>query len=162
MGLTDEQIEALIRERKRLPTDYLAKLASKPKTNRRHIEAELQLTGDEGHHFVLATRKHVDNPKSFSVMLRYIDERTNKQYILMRCNGSSHDHTNSLEHQTIKGCHIHIAKERYMELKESNASYAEATTEYVSFNGAMATLIRRCGFRVGKISSIYDEFGVKP
>ncbi len=159
VGLSDEQIGDLIAERKELPENYLTKLTEKPKSNRRHSEAEILIVGDKGHKFVLAIRRSVDNPKSFSVMLRYLEGKNGKPYILMRCNGS-HDHTNQLEKETIRGFHIHIATKRYLDLDDPKASYAQATSEYSSYTGALDTLIRKCGFRIGKNMKL-DDFRKK-
>lgn len=156
MGLSDAQIMELIQERKQLPSDFMSKIVPKAKTNRRHYEAEFSMNGEQGHKYVFAIRKHVSNPKSFSVMLRYFDAN-GKQYILMRCNGNSHDHTNTIEHEKVTGFHIHIATARYLEQGDSKASYAEATNEYSSYGGAIDTLIKRCGFQVGKNKRL-EEF----
>jgi hypothetical protein len=156
MGLTDEQIKDLIEERKRVPKDFLKKLVAKPKNHRKHTEAELMVKGDKGHKFILAAHKHVDNPKSFSVMLRYMDEKQNKQYILMRCNGSSHRHTNTIEKETTSGCHIHVATKRYFDMGDVTSGFAYATEEYSSYSGAMDTLIKLCNFQVGETKRLDD------
>jgi hypothetical protein len=160
MSLTDGQINDLLKERKPLPKDFRNRLSAKPKSSRKHIEAELTVRGVDDHKFILSIRRNTENITGFSVILQYVEERTNKHYLLIRCNGR-HEHTNQIENEKINGFHIHMATERYLDLGNNNPGYAVLTDEYTSYSGALDTMIRRYGFQIGEIAPLeyYLEAG---
>jgi len=145
--LTDNQIQLLIAETKRLPDDYPQKVALKPK--RGHKERELDLVGDGGSEFKLIFRESNFNKLDFSVVLAYRVPGSNQLIRLRRYNGKSHEHTNAIERQTFYDFHIHEATFRYQEdsgLREDG--YAQPTDRYADFYGAVECMLRDCGFVV--------------
>jgi hypothetical protein len=157
VSLTDEQIKDLLEERKPLPEDFRNHLTAKPKSSRKHIEADLAFAGVDGHKFISSIRRSTENTTGFSVILQYVEERTNKHYILIRCNGK-HEHSNQIEKEKINGFHIHMATERYLDMGNNSPGYAYLTDEYTSYSGALDTMIRRYGFQIGKIAPL-ESYG---
>ena len=92
--LTDDEIQALLHEPKRLPEDYSTRLRPKPK--RGHTEAELVVQGDAGSEFRVVIRRSNRNRLDFSVILIYRVPGSTKVLRLRRYNGKSHQHTNPL------------------------------------------------------------------
>lgn len=68
------------------------------------------------------------------------------RFRLVRYNGKSHAHTNTIENESFYGFHIHRATERYQELGGREDTYAELTDAYKNFDGALACMFRDCGF----------------
>lgn len=65
--------------------------------------------------------------------------------MLMRCNGSSHEHGNQLEGNKISfGCHVHIATERYLSIGKRDEGFAEAVAGYNNVIGALRHLVGLC------------------
>jgi hypothetical protein len=154
--LTDEQIGALLKERKRLPHDYLGRIRVKPK--RGHKERELDVRGDNGSLFRLRVRQANANPLDFSAILMFCPKDTNQTVRLRRYNGRSHEHTNMIEGETFYGFHIHMATERYQELGRDEDSYAELTDRYADLDGALDCLLADCGFdRTNLQTSFFGE-----
>lgn len=143
-SLTDAEIAALIAEAKPLPDDYLGRVQTKPK--RGHRERELDLDGAYGNKFRLILRQSSLNPLDFSVILAWIPPHSSTPFRLCRYNGKSHEHTNTLDSQTFYGFHIHRATERYQRSGLREDSFAEPTTRYQDFGGALRSLIQDCGF----------------
>ena len=55
--ISDQEIEHLIKEKKPLPEDYLAKIQVRPK--RGHKERELDVKGDGGNDFRIIVRQSI-------------------------------------------------------------------------------------------------------
>ena len=142
--LTDVRIQELLAERKPLPADYRKRIETKPK--RGHKENELKITGKAGAEFRLILRQANANPFDFSIILAYEIPNTNQSMLLRRYNGKSHEHTNPLEGQTIYGFHIHEATERYQDSSYRPETFAQTTTRYADFDGAVSCMIKDCGF----------------
>lgn len=63
--------------------------------------------------------------------------------ILCRYNGGSHWHPNHLEGTRVeRGCHIHVATERYIRAAKKAEGYAEATDRYTTADGALHCLCK--------------------
>lgn len=135
---TDDEIDALIKERKLLPANWRNLTRLKPK--RGHDERNLELTGAAGNRFCLILRKSRKNPLDFSVILAVRIPKSNRLFRLRRYNGKSHAHTNRIERQTFRGFHIHTATERYQERGDNEDDYAESTDRYGDFQGAWGCL----------------------
>lgn len=154
--LTEEQIAALLAERKVLPHDYLARIQAKPK--RGHKERELEIKGDVGNDFRLVVRQSLYNPLDFSAILMFCPRETNQTFRLRRHNGRSHEHTNALEGDTFYDFHIHKATERYQDSGLREDSYAEPTDHFADLGTALECLLADCGFdRCNLQTSIFDE-----
>jgi len=154
--LTDEEIAALLAERKVLPHDYLARIQAKPK--RGHKERELEIEGDAGSGFRLVVRQSLIEPLDFSAILIFCPRETNQTFRLRRHNGRSHEHTNQLEGDTFYDFHIHKATERYQDSGLREDSYAERTDRFTDLGGAIDCLLADGGFdRTNLQTSIFGE-----
>ena len=65
--------------------------------------------------------------------------------ILVRYNGSSHEHPNRLENTRIDyECHIHQVTERYIQANLKPEGFAARTDAYTSCDGALHNLVNDC------------------
>ena len=141
--LPDHEIAALIAEFKRSPADFHNRIAPRsPK--RRHFEGEIHIDGIDGSRFRVITRQAQMNPLDFSVILAVELPRTNALFRLRRYNGKSHEHTNRIEGQRIRGFHIHYATERYQAIGADHDGFAEATNRYADFWEAVGCMMEDC------------------
>lgn len=137
---TDDEINALIQERKPLPVNWRKLTRLKPK--RGHDERDLELTGVAGSKFCLILRKGRKNPLDFSAILSVRVPESGKFFRLLRYNGKSHAHKNHIEGEVFDGVfHIHTATERYQRSGAREDAYAEATDRYDDINSALCCLI---------------------
>lgn len=146
VNLTDTEIATLIAEAKPLPADYQQRVQTKPK--RGHRERELDLVGANGSAFRLILRESAFNPLDFSVILAWLHPQSTSPFRLCRYNGKSHEHTNTLESQKFYEFHVHRATERYQQSGLREDSFAEPTTRYQNFAGALLCLIQDCCFQM--------------
>jgi hypothetical protein len=146
VNLTDAEIASLISERKPLPSDYQQRVQTKPK--RGHRERELTLLGAAGSEFRLILREASLNPLDFSAILAWVPPQSTGAFRLCRYNGKSHEHTNTLELQTFYDFHVHRATERYQRSGLREDAFAEPTTRYQSFAGALRCLIQDCNLEL--------------
>ena len=138
VSYADDQVVALVRERKPLPTDWQDRARMKAK--RGHDEQYLDVTGEAGTGFRLIFRQNRINGLDFSVILAVLVPQSTQVFRLRRYNGRSHEHTNRIERETFYDFHIHLATERYQELGAREDAYAQATDRYGSFRGALDCL----------------------
>lgn len=132
---SDNEITALVQERKPLPVDWRTRIRLRPK--RGHKERDLELTGDAGSEFRLILRQNEINPLDFSAILAVRVPQSNQLFRLRRYNGKSPEHTNHIEGDTFYDFHIHMATERYQEIGTREDAYAEATDRYGDYHGAL-------------------------
>ena len=153
----DQEIAALVQERKPLPTDWRNQIRFRPK--RGHRERQLDLTGDAGSEFRLILRQNKINLLNFSVILAVRVPQSNQIFRLRRYNGKSHEHTNHIEDVKFYDFHIHIATERYQEIGTREDAYAEPTDRYGDFQGALLCLIADANLDVpqGPQRSLFEE-----
>ena len=118
----DDQIDALVRERKPLPAEWRDR--TRMKTKRGHDEQYLDLTGEAGTRFRLILRQSRINGLGFSIILAVLVPQTTQVFRLRRHNGRSHEHTNQIENEMFYDFHIHFATERYQELGAREDGYA--------------------------------------
>ncbi|MBW7996718.1 MAG: hypothetical protein FVQ81_09175 [Candidatus Glassbacteria bacterium] len=142
--LTDDWIEELLREEKRLPPDYKKRLTLKIRN--RNKEAQLELEGENGNYFRLLLRQSQHNHLSFSVILAYCPQETNRIIILRRYNGNTHEHTNHLEKETFRGFHKHTATEKYVDSPWKDETYAELSKSFFDLDSALSLMLQECGF----------------
>lgn len=114
VSYTDDQIDALVRERKPLPADWQGRTRMRAK--RGHEQRDLDLIGDAGTKFRMILRQSRINGLDFSIILAVIVPQSTQVFRLRRYNDRSHEHTNQIEHETFYDFHIHFATERYQEL----------------------------------------------
>ena len=157
--LTDTEIAVLLAEAKSLPDDYRHRVQTKPK--RGHRERELDLIGENGSEFRLILRQSSFNPLDFSVILAWLPPQSTSLFRLCRYNGKSHEHSNTLESQKFYEFHVHRATERYQQSGLREDSFAEPTTRYDDFPGALRCMIQDCGFQfpVNHQSGLFDTEG---
>jgi len=141
---TDQGIQDFIKERKVLPRDYAQRMQLKHKQG--HNEQQLDAKGERGNLFRIILRQNRFNVLDFSAICALCLPNSNKIFRLQRCNGKSHEHTNTIEDRTFYGFHIHRATERYQELGMTEDSFAEMTDAFNDFVGARRCLLRDCNF----------------
>jgi hypothetical protein len=155
---SDQEIAHMVRERKRLPVDYQARLYLREK--RGHKERELDLEGERRSQYRLILRQNNFNVLDFSIILAYRPPASTHLFRLRRYNGKSHEHTNHIKGSTFYDFHIHQATERYQEIGTREDAYAEATDRYSDFHSALRCLLEDCGFEhpEGAQKSLFGEF----
>ena len=136
---TDQEIGALVQERKTLPADWRNQFVTR--IRRGSKERHLDLTGDMGNKFRIIIRQNQFNESSFSVILGVHDPLLNQLFRLCRYNGNDHTHTNEIEKVKVQGFHIHFATARYQRRGLREDDYAEATNRYKDVNEAFECLI---------------------
>jgi len=152
--LDDEEIAALIAERKQCPEDWREKLTPRPAKGVRHATGRFTAMGAAGHEFTVLTRLLPADYLNFSAILRF-DDTDGAQYNLLRCNGIHGQHTNNIEKEQglepavfVDRFHVHRATERYQARGFDIETYAEPTDEYNDFWGAVAHLLRLGSFDI--------------
>ncbi len=143
---SDDEIGRLVEEKKPLPRDYRKKLVLKAKSG--HKEQQLDVKGADGSEFRLILRQAEINPFDFSIILGYRVPRTNELYRLRRYNGKHGEHSNVLEGRTFYDYHVHMATARYREAGLREDAHAEPTDRYTDLGGALACMLKDCGFDV--------------
>ena len=143
---TDNEIAALVQERKPLPDKWRTRLRLRPK--RGHQEGGVSCAGGDGNAFRLILRRNTVNHLDFSVVLTVRVPLSNQWFRLRRCNGKSHEHTNHIEGDTFYDFHIHMATERYQDIGSREDAYAEVIDEYDDFAGAIDCMLKDAGFDV--------------
>ncbi|MBI4567382.1 MAG: hypothetical protein HY719_03200 [Planctomycetes bacterium] len=136
---SDNEIAALVQERKPLPAGWRNRMRLRPK--RGHDERDLDMTGDAGNKFRLILRQNKVNALDFSAILAVHVPQSNQLFRLRRYNGKSHEHTNHIEDSTFYDFHVHVATERYQQLGTREDAYAEPTDRYGDLHGALRCLI---------------------
>lgn len=136
---TDEEIDGLIRT----PKTPVGNLTDLPPLRDRgmHARATALFRGDDGNSFKVVLRRSRANALDFSVILAIRVPGSNRWFRLRRYNGRSHVHRNRIEGTTLNGFHIHTATERYQRSGRREDAYAESTTEYGDYEGAVRLLI---------------------
>ena len=137
---TDEQIAQLMALAKRVENP-----SAKSKNEGKHIRRDFRVVSTDGaHQFALFTRQSSLLPQGFSAGLRWL-AKSGESVMLMRCNGSDHPHTNSIERDRFEpACHIHQATERYLAVGQKVEGYASLTTAYRTLEGALHHIVQRC------------------
>lgn len=125
---SDQEIMALVQERKPLPTDWRNRIRLCPK--RGHDERDLEVAGDDGREFRLILRQNRINRLDFSIILAVRVPSSNQIFRLRRHNGKSHEHTNLVENETFYDFHIHMATEPYQAIGAREDAYAEPTDRH--------------------------------
>ena len=141
---SDQEIAALVQERKVLPDNKHSKFSKT--RNRGNDEYRLNITGEEENKFQVIVRMSVFNKLNFSVILGVKVPPPKKLFRLKRYNGDYHLHTNTIEEQEVEGFHIHTATERYQVNGVREEDYAEPTKRYYDVNGALKCLFADANF----------------
>jgi len=143
--LTDQDIDELMTEPKRVLAGWRERLAVRPGKRDDQNERFIDVPGERGSVFRLIARQDRRFPLQFSAVLAFRRPESNVLFRLCRFNGP-HRHRNRLEGTVVTGCHKHIATERYQLAGWSEEAYAEADARYTDLAGALTTLFSDCGF----------------
>ena len=141
---SDQEITALIKERKVLPNERRNKF--RKIMQRGNDVYRLNVTGKEGNKFQVIVRMSIFNKLNFSVILGVKVPAPKKFFRLKRYNGDYHLHSNTIEDQEIEGFHIHTATEKYQVNGTREEAYAEPTERYNDVNGALKCLFSDANF----------------
>lgn len=141
---SDQEIAALIQERKLLPKNWRSRL--RPRGKHWDTKGHLDITGEAGNKFRVILRQHPAKPLDFSVILAVRTPQSGKFFRLRRYNGHSHEHINYIENTRFDGFHIHYATARYQALNRAEDGYAMPTTRYRDINGAVQSLLNDANF----------------
>ena len=139
---SDQEIEALIQERKPLPEDWRNKLLSP-----NNEKGDLLVIGDNGNKFRIIARQNALIPLDFSVILAVLIPPSDQNFRLRRYNGWTNRHRNAIEKEKVDGFHIHFATARYQAKGLDEETYAEPTDRYKDFKGALDCLIADANFQ---------------
>lgn len=156
--ITDERLQALISMPKRVLNPR-----ARTKIEGRHERVDFKVASIDGlHEFALYTRQSTKLKNSYSAGIRWLP-RGEEALMLVRCNGSSHEHTNAIEREIIEfHCHVHVATERYLSASKRDEGFARPTNAYSDLDGALLHLIDMCnimGFSedTGPQTSLFDH-----
>ena len=143
---TDKEIDQLIKERKSVPEGWREQIKLSRKGG--HREYDLDIQGEYGNMFRLKLRQSVERTLNFSAILAVLRrQKSNEFFRLLRYNGIHAPHTNPIEGNSFDAYHIHRATERYQKSENKKEDkYAEVTTRYGDFSGALDCLIEDAGF----------------
>ncbi len=141
---TDQEIVTLMDERKTLPTNWPAQVNLRSKLG--HKECSINIEGESGSAFRLILRQNRIIWADFSIILALLIPQSNQMFRLRRCNGKSHPHTNHIEGDFFYDFHIHMATERYQSMGSREDTFAEVTTEYSDFSGALHCMLKDGNF----------------
>ncbi len=158
--LTDLEIDDIIKRPKYYYSDDLQR--ARWHTQDGHKKRELPLNSDQSISLLkVFWRQNQEDQLDFTVGLAYRFPDTNVDVNLIRCNGNSHSHSNTLEHsRLVQDFHIHRATQRYWEADPLKAeNYAERTDRYNEIVGAFRYLceIAHIGERNHGVRQL-DEF----
>lgn len=144
--ITDEKIESLLIIEK--------KLISSQNTNKgegtsvEQIKCSLKDENNNFYTFYTRKSKVPGRENDFSCGLS-ISLEGEKNFTLTRYNGSSHKHKNPDSNQSLdKICHIHKAKNGFLEKYGKEDKYAEATEKYKTFGEAVYCILRDCNIQI--------------
>lgn len=143
---TDEDIDALLQEAKRVPPDYRAVLGRR-RPKRGHAEAELIVGRADGGEFSIRVRQSTSDPLDFSVILAVRPVDSYRLFRVRRYNGR-HEHTNRIERDRFDACHVHMATQRYQERGFDEDAYAEPSDRFYDVESAIRCLIEDCNVQV--------------
>ena len=168
--LKDDEIAQLLVEEKPLPADWDGRLKPRIKQNAAFSQCELKIEGVSGKIFAIIVRRAISNPEDFSIILMYKDI-DGTEYRLSRFNGRHPSaHTNKVEKREGKSevsfrnkFHIHRATERYQFAGLAIDGYAEPTTVYNSFEGALQAFLNFYKFTDPAAGpTLFDQAGGSP
>jgi hypothetical protein len=153
-SLSDPQIERLLKMPKRVSNPAARMVLDANHDKRDYIVQSL----DGSENFKIFVRQNKTVADDFSCGLMWVSPG-GESMILTRYNGSSHEHPNKLEKQTISfDCHIHLATERYIKASMKPESYATRTSAYKTCEGALHALVTDCGITGIQTNPDHPEF----
>ena|SRR5690242_9419894 len=144
--IDDAEIARLISVEKPLPDNWERRLRPRSRIELSHKRADLVIETPEGV-FTIIVRENMINVRNFSVILAFT-RRNGTLFRLRRYNGWHGGHTNHIEIQDIKGCHIHKATARYQIAGHREDAYAVASDGFTDVNSALRLMFSECGFKM--------------
>lgn len=118
------------------------------KTQRKSTRCDCLIHSNEiDGYFVLYARQNEIDIDNYSCGIKLVQSGKD-DITLLRCNGSGHPHTNTLEREDIDyECHIHMATERYLNSGYKIDHFATKTSQYNDLQGAIECLISMCNIK---------------
>lgn len=150
---TDDEIEALIEERKMVTECQIIRMMSISFHGYGGVEQiQEDAQGNYGSKFRVILRQNQSNSLDFSVVLAVQPVQGGRLFRLRRYDGK-HEHTNRLESKgrnkdKFYDFHIHTATERYQENNLPHDGYAEVTKQYHNIHGAVIHMLGDAKFGV--------------
>ncbi|MDW0357769.1 hypothetical protein Q8G38_00400 [Halomonas venusta] len=140
--MTDAELQRLVSLPKKITNPR-----ARTTTQRKSIQRTYYLETPDGEPSMeLKLRQNTLDEDHFScVLLCHLPN--GDKLILRRYNGSNHIHGNKLDPdmgEIVFTCHIHMAKQRYIEKGLRSDDYAEQTEAYRTFEGAISCIIKDC------------------
>ncbi len=112
---------------------------------RRSYRNDMMVTSTDGQHrFHVFIRQSEDFPENFSIGLEYMPQDGSGSIILLRCNGPHAAHVNFVDlpdHHYVH--HVHTATPEAIDAGLRSERNAQITTEYGTFQDALAYFVRR-------------------
>lgn len=140
MIITDAKINEYITEKKILPENF----DPVPKETGNALHYEKEIPGEKGNVYKIIIEQLKKCPFDFSVIFGVVQGKT--IFRIKRYNGPSHLHTNGIERNKIKGCHIHVATQRYQERKFKEEGYAIPTKKFTDWKTALKLMLEENNF----------------
>jgi hypothetical protein len=95
--------------------------------------------------FTIIVRESMINVRDFSVILAFT-RQSGALFRLRRYNGPHGGHTNHIERQIVRGCHIHTATMRYQIAGHREDAYAVVSDRFTDSPTALDLMFLECGF----------------
>lgn len=138
-SVTDDKLQALLAAPKRVTNPSARQIDKGP-----HLQTNYTVRSDDGQEFTLYTRQNKTLEDDFSCGLAW-NAPSGAVLTLVRYNGSSHIHPNSLGGERIVfACHIHHATQRYIDAGKKPDGHADASDRYTTMRGALHCLVTDC------------------
>lgn len=143
---TDDEIEALIEERKPVtPRQVLRMMSISYHGEGGTEQIQVNVQGNYGNNFRVILRQNQFNALDFSVVLAVQPRQGERLFRLRRYDGK-HWHTNHLESKgrnkdKFYDFHIHTATERYQKNNLPHDGYAEVIKRYHDIHGAIIHML---------------------
>jgi hypothetical protein len=153
--IDDAEIDRLIAVQKPLPDDWERVLKARPRKEFAHKKASLKIDTSAGQ-FTIVIRENTVNSRDFSVILA-ISRPNGEFFRLRRYNGLHGGHVNHLERQTITGCHVHKATERYQIAGHREDAYAVASNAFTDVPSALRLMFTDCAFKMPEQKARDDQ-----
>jgi len=129
------------------------------KTEGGHRRNDMEVRSKDGKiRFTVFMRVNGRLPENFSIGLTYHPTDDATSVCLLRCNGRHGRHKNPTGDQSqLDGYHIHCATEEAMTAEVYPESHAELTTEYASYQQALAHFMKIAN--IGGAEKHFPEIG---
>jgi hypothetical protein len=139
--ITDEQIRELISMPKVIINPNAKFVEQCGHTKKNYV-----VEGDLGYSFILFIRQNLREGMSDDFSCGLIWKMpSGDQLTLCRYNGSTHPHKNILDKTRLTpNCHIHLAREDYIQAGLAAEGHATITDRYKTLDGALHCLVHDC------------------